>query len=572
MRQVPVAFAGIILAGYHATGTELESISAVEVRGAPSAATLMTQPGTPLDPNKLSADLKTLWKSGQFSDIRVETVPEGNSVRVVFRAEARHTLRVMRVQVEPPTPGIKLELPPYAELDERGVQDVAANVRKQLADSGFADAKVNAELNPTAPGKANLIVHVDKGRSIDIGHVTVSGNPGAKPGEIRKALKSTKTKTIIPGIPGLWKGWRLLPGYNSDAVQADVMNLRSFYYKRGYFDARVSVDSVETQNGKARIAFEVLSGRRYTFQSFSLMGAHGLREIQPRCYGGFPAQRLCSALFEERREAEREGILDFSAAIHVADAAATVQRGPAYEVGRIEFHGNHAFRDSTVRRAILFDEGAPLDQTLLRKSAARLNRTGLFEPLNQSSVMINTPPGSNLANITIQLKEKKIRQWLLSGPVGPMSIGGPLEFAIGSRLPAWGHDILELATYSASVHFMLLPKALGSVLPFLPNKRFLTVFTLQRPSLPGLPFVSGFAIAPQFGWQGLVAGYGMSETRSLLAPLFQSKRDFQPTLPVTVELKDGEGTMYCEMPKTKLDWARQVAGVTANLAFSFVPF
>ena len=41
-----------------------------------------------------------------------------------------------------------------------------------------------------------------------------------------------------------------------------------------------------------------------------------------------------------------------------------------------------------------------------------------------------------------------MRHWLLSGPVGPMSVAGPLQFAIGSRLPSWGQGIFEMATYT----------------------------------------------------------------------------------------------------------------------------
>ena len=362
--------------------------------------------------------------------------------------------------------------------------------------------------------------------------------------DAHKALRSTKSRTLLPGIPGLWSGWRLRPDYNPDAVRSDLANLRSFYFQRGYFDAHVTAGPVKIADGKARI-----------------------REIQPQPDGGFPAQRVCRALFEERHKAERAGVLDFRAAIDAGWATITVQRGPAYQIGRIEFRGNHMFRDSTIRRSLLLDEGEPLDRTLVRKSLAALNRAGLFTPLNDN----------NQANVTIRLQERKMRHWFLSGPVGPMSVAGPLQFAIGSRLPPWGRRAFELATYSASVNFMLFPKPLGSLLPFLPNKRFIMLLTVERPSLPGQRLVSGFTIAPQFGWLGLAASYGMSQTRTLLSPLFQAERDFQPALPVTIErvgsdVPGGDGVMYCTLPKTKLDWARQIAGTAVSTALSFVPF
>jgi Surface antigen variable number repeat len=551
-------------------GTQV--VSSVEIFGVPAAFPLKTRPGAALDADKLRDDVKALWKTGQFSDIRVETVPDGGGLRVMFRVRGRQTVRIAKVRVDPPIPGVKVDLPPMAELDNRGVQQIAARVHRQLEDAGYPDARVNAELHPAAHGRADLVVHVDKGRSLDIGDVTFSGSLGAKPSDLRKALRATKSRTLLPAVPGLWHGWKLQPAYTSGAAQSDADSLLSFYYKHNYFDAKVRIGEVQIERGKARIRYEIESGPRYGISAFSLAGGNGVRQV-------LPPRDVCGALFRERRQAERAGVVDFNATIEVREAAgeprkrvdlvATIRRGREYSAGRIEFHGNHRISDSAIRRSMLLDEGAPLDETLLRRSIARLNRTGLFEPLTERSVVVNTPPESDRASITIWLKEKKPRHWFLSGPVGPMSVAGPLEFSIGSRLPSWGRGVFELATYTAASNFMLLPKPLASLLPFLPNKRFLALFTIRRPSLPGQAFLSGFTITPQYGWEGLAASYGISQARSFVTPLLASKRDEQPALPAGIERAGSNGPagiMYCEEPKAPLDWARRVAGMVLNSA------
>jgi hypothetical protein len=257
-----------------------------------------------------------------------------------------------------------------------------------------------------------------------------------------------------------------------------------------------------------------------------------------------------------------------------AEVSTTITRGREYQTGLIGFRGNKSFSDLTLRRSILLQEGAPLDETLLRKSLARLNETGFFEPLTEHDVVVNTPPDSNRADVTIWLKEKKMRSWAFSGPVGPMSIAGPLEFSLGSRLPPWGRGILELSTYTVSLKLMLFAKPIGTLIPFLPNKRFIPLITIQRPMLPGQPFLSGATFVPQLGWQGMLLGYGSSQARGFLRGALSSERSITPPLPVTIANADGsrEGTMLCEMSKTKLDWVRQVGGTVSNLAFAFLPF
>ena len=91
--------------------------------------------------------------------------------------------------------------------------------------------------------------------------------------------------------------------------------------------------------------------------------------------------------------------------------------------------------------------------------------------------------------------------------------------------------------------------------------------------MPGGRIWSGFTIAPQLGWQGMLAGYGMSQTRALLRSVFESPRALTTVLPVTIAREGSDvGIMNCSVPKTTGDRLRQVGGIAANLIFSFSPF
>jgi outer membrane protein insertion porin family len=231
-----------------------------------------------------------------------------------------------------------------------------------LEKSGSPNAKVEAKLLPVGPGWADLQIHIDRGPSTKVKEVTLSGELGVKSSDAFSALQAMKAKTIVPGIPGIWKGWRMAADYSQDAVRADIANLRSFYYNRGYFDASINLNSTDIRADGARVDFNVRSGPRYAIRQLNLSDAGQVRQISSLPDAAFPARNLCAALFAERRKAERAGILDFAPRIEVRDATltpltggaevrrwadltATVQRGPAYRIGRIEIRGNHAFSD-----------------------------------------------------------------------------------------------------------------------------------------------------------------------------------------------------------------------------------
>jgi len=183
------------------------------------------------------------------------------------------------------------------------------------------------------------------------------------------------------------------------------------------------------------------------------------------------------------------------------------------------------------------------------------------------------------ADILLDLHERKQRQWNLSGPAGPLSIGGALRFKIGTRLPPWGWDLIELSTYTVSMNFMLFPKALAVLIPGVPHSGFLAAATIQRSWLPGEPFLSGFTIAPQLGWVGMAEGYGLSKARWLLGGLFKSGAYEEPALPVSIvhAAPEGQGeeslpTLYCEVPKPRMAMVRRAGALATGLLFSFAAF
>ncbi|HWQ53450.1 MAG TPA: POTRA domain-containing protein [Bryobacteraceae bacterium] len=567
-----------------------EIVQAVEVAGSRAPFELATRAGEPIDQVKLRQDVKRLWGSGRFEDVRVESTEDATGLRLVFRLKEKRPLRLRKVEVHPPTAGVQHGLAPDAFVDPQRAQEAAAAVRAQLVAQGYPEARVTAKLAPVDSGRADVTLAVNKGKHVRIGKVEFTGEPGADPRELRKALQATRVRTMLPGVPWIWSGWKLRPGYSEDAIDADAAALRSLLFSKGFFAAAVRRDAPEYQPDGTLLRFRIDSGPRYAVRSLDVHpGGGGLRAILPGPGGQFPKAEVCGAFFDERRKAERAGVVDFGARLQItelpdgaagqkrADLDARVELGPAYRVGRIEFRGNRGFGDLAIRRSLLLDEGQPLDQMLLRKTLGRMNRTGLFEPLSPANVVVNTAPGADIADLTIHVTERKRGHWALSGPVGPLSVAGPLRFSVGSRLPSWGRGIFDLSTYTASISLMAFAQPLAGVLPFLPDRRFMVLGTLGRPLLPGQRLTSGFTIAPQLGWQGMLAGYGVTQSRDLLGGLFESERTFTPPIEVKITRGTGpdapiEGVMVCELPATKMDRLRKAGAITTGLLFSMSPF
>jgi hypothetical protein len=364
--------------------------------------------------------------------------------------------------------------------------DFAQTALRQMKERGYAHAKVTAALEPAPGGKADVVLNV-------------------VPGEALRLQAEGDTSLRAPR-------W-----YSHSAVDAHAEQLRARWVANGYFDAKVAATE-ELAEKRAVVRFDVQPGRFYR---------------------AFDMPTLCGCLFRERRDAERAGVLDFRASVDESGAY-KVERGRQFVVGRIRLLGHPHFSDGAIRSQFLLDEGVPFDSWLLRQSVVRLNRSGMFEPLDERQVHVRSDDRTGIADVTVFLTERKRGAWSFSGPL-------PLAASIHSRLPAWGSGVLEAATYTLAFNGL----AYSTILKLAANRRFLPVLSLERPFTPGGSWLSGFAIAPQLGplWMGL--HYAGTQAEQRLVPWLAGTR--VPDLTVTMSRPNGDtAALLCEAPKPKL--------------------
>ena len=529
-------------------------IESVTLRGTHLKVDFATQVGHPYDAALVQQDLHRLWNTGRFDDIRVER--EGSEV--IFHVVENPKLSLHKLVIEPSTTGLQLGLAEGTPLDARRINEVVLEARKQLIAQGHVDPKVDYNLLPAAGTQVDLQLNVDPGKRVRVREIEFAGDLGLAPHDLNGALNAIHIRRIFR--------WRLLPAYNQEAIEADLARLRSLYMSKGYFDANVRLENTEVRLDGAHIRIFVESGPRYLVRKLTIDGA--------------PASSVCSCLLAARREAQQEGILDFTATLQVlhadpsdtVDLIATIERGRVYRIGRIDFIGHRRYADATLRRNFLLDEGQLLDELQLRKSIDRLNRTNLFEPITEKSFAIQTDEATGVANVIVRLTERKRGAWNLSGPVGPASFAGPLQASISSRLPPWGAGLFELSTYTASVtmfafaHPILPLLAIGNKHPLLP------VLVLARPFAPAYGWKSGFSFAPQLGWRASALSYAIVQTQQRLLPALSGDRGLVSPLAVTVQRDRGETVMFCEQPRPRFAHVRDVAALTLRFAGSFASF
>ena len=281
--------------------------------------------------------------------------------------------------------------------------------------------------------------------------------------------------------------------------------------------------------------------------------AVALREV--RFSGPSAVDELCACLLDLRRDAEAHGRLDFTAEVKSAGTGGTLNLtariwlGTAHAVGRIDFTGHSGIDDSTLRRAMTIYERDLLDVGQLRRSLARINALGVFEPLTLSDISVGRRDDGVTADLTIPLRERKRRWWSVSSPVLPGI--GTWRASLSSRLPPWGRGVFEATTYFVSLN---VP---GFAKPFL---------ALQRPVIPGQELFSGFAVSPALSPRAMLMHYGRTHLTHGLGTRLEGERIDPLAVPVAAGGPLGAEPLICVPPKPRLWWLRRGAAVVGNLS------
>jgi hypothetical protein len=277
------------------------------------------------------------------------------------------------------------------------------------------------------------------------------------------------------------------------------------------------------------------------------------REV--RFSGPSAADELCACLLDLRRNAEAQGRLDFTAEVESAgtggppDLTARIRVGSAHWVGRIDFTGHSGINDSTLRRAMTIYERDLLDVGRLRRSLARINDIGVFEPLTLADISLSRRDDGVTADVTIPLRERKRRWWSVSGSIFP-DIGTRATFS--SRLPPWGRGIVE-ATYFVSLNVA------GFAKPFL---------ALQLPLIPGQELLSGFAVSPALSLRAMLMHYGRTHLAHGIGTMLDGEWTDPLAVPMTSAGPLEAEPLICVPPKPRLWLLRRGAAAVANVALA----
>jgi len=300
--------------------------------------------GKPFDFGEERESLRTLYRTGDFSDIRVAAAPAGDGVRVDFIVRRNYYNNVVRIDglKEPPTEpaalaALRLNL--GEAFRESALHEAIDRLQDLLRTEGLYLAKITWELGPHEDTRQmDITVHIDPGVRSLVGDIAVKNGTRFPDTELIRRSKISSKNALTSG--------RLTRG---------SQRIKKYLVNQGYLGAGVVITpgTYDAAANRTPLTIDVTAGPRVRVE---LTGAHirkgRLRKLLPIYAEGAVDDDL---LQEGRRNIrdffQREGYFDADVKVASREDAPTKDRVINYEITRgnkfrlaaVSFDGNKYF-------------------------------------------------------------------------------------------------------------------------------------------------------------------------------------------------------------------------------------
>lgn len=360
---------------------------------------LPIQPGMPAEEELLDLSLKTLFRTGLFSDVKLAMQPNG--VLLIEVAENPIVNRVIfegnrRVKDDKITE--EIQLAPRTVYTRAKVQaDVQKIIELYRAKGRFA-ATVTPKVTPLEQNRIDVIFEVDEGPKTGIAKVNFVGNKVFTDNELRGVILTKESRW--------WRFFTNYDNYDPDRLEYERQLLREHYGKHGYADFQVvsAVAELTPDRKDFFITFTVNEGPQYTVGEVRVKTT--LAKLSGDILVNYVPIRSGQIFDSERVEKATESLtfatgtvgyafvdvneqLTRHAESNTIDVTFIVNEGPRVYVDRINIKGNTRTLDKIIRREVRLAEGDAFNRVLVDRSRARVRSLGYFK-----EVKIEEKPGS----------------------------------------------------------------------------------------------------------------------------------------------------------------------------------
>ncbi len=389
-------------------------------------AVVKSRAGAALDPTVVTTDLRAIWGTTFFRDVRAETEPATGGVRLVFVVVERPAVQEVKyvglddLGADDMKPVVDVK--PYSILNTDQLKRNVEKIKDLYVEKGYFLAQVRYRIEPIDGDDAevNVVFEIQENAKVIVKHIAFVGNQKIPDDQIKSVLQTREGNELsFLSQSGTYK---------REFFETDMFRIQALYYDNGFVSVKVGEPSATISPDRRYIYLSVPidEGEQYDIGKITFSGDVELVDETGSTVvsEGALRQRLTigrGELFNRTKlfadlQAVTDAYRDQGYAYtnvnpltrtdpktKTVDLELQVQRGDLVYFERIDIVGNTKTRDKVLRREMRVFEGEKYSATGIARSKARIYQLGYFE-----TVEITTNRGSrpDTMNVQVEIKEK----------------------------------------------------------------------------------------------------------------------------------------------------------------------
>ena len=465
------------LAETKVTRIEIKHIGPTSVSDTLIRDNIRTKPGNVYRPNMSDADIKSLYATGQFYNIRIaiDRDPAGGVI-LTYIVQAKPRLTDIKLSGNKKLSDSKLKkkipLKVGDPLDEQKLFSDSLAMQELYQKQGYPGTTVKYVVNiDENAGRGTATFEIKESEKIKIKEVDFIGTPAFKESKLRKEIKTRRH---------WWLSWLTGSGvYKDDQFQEDKERLNEFFRNQGYLDFEIKdVQFDYPTPTKMIIKFIIYQGQQYkvgavTFEGTTMFPTNMMSTN--RITSDFKL-RPGAVFAPVNLGQDVEKIEDFYGARGHIDVTRTtgdlqvnpvpntetgtmdlkykIDEGQKSYVEKIEIRGNTKTKDTVIRRELAISPGETFDMVRVKISKRRLEGLNYFEKVDTRPEATDVP---NRKNLIVGVTEKNTGNFSIGA--GFSSVDALVGFA---EVTQGNFDLFHPPTFTGGGQKLRLRVQLGT--------------------------------------------------------------------------------------------------------------
>ncbi|MBP7528046.1 MAG: outer membrane protein assembly factor BamA [Syntrophorhabdaceae bacterium] len=373
--------------------------------------------------DKIREDMKSVYKTGFFSDVQIDVKDTDKGKVVTFvvieRPPVKSILLTGNKKIKTDDLTDKLKIKTGTVLNIEKIKESMDEIRKLYASKGYYAAKISYEIAYGEAYDATVNIVIDEPQQSYVRKVSFTGNKHFKDSTLRGFMR-TKEKG--------WFSWFTGSGIlDEDALIEDRKNLEAFYHDNGYIKVQVGAPDVTlSKDGKSiSIAIAIEEGATHQVGTIEFAGdiivprEDLLKKIKTQSGKLFRTTLFyedvlaITDIYQDKGYAfaDVSPLTTIDDTTHIVNVTFNITKNQEVYFNRINIIGNTRTRDKVVRRELKFAEGDRFSITNIKESKKKLKNTTFFKDTDFKIVKTDDP---KKVNIDLNIEEK---------PTGTFSVG-----------------------------------------------------------------------------------------------------------------------------------------------------